>query len=97
MQNCPIATEYIHDGKCMKNLSNCIVLPNGDNIPYAIRGRWFRDRLDHYYKMFLGKIIAPQRDRNSVTTAFFKIAPGTQVMQLEVSKIDKAEEDPDVM
>jgi hypothetical protein len=27
---------------------------------------------------------------------FFEIAPGTQVMQLEVSKIDKAEEDSDM-
>jgi hypothetical protein len=53
--------------------------------------------LDHYYEMFLGKIIAPQRDRNPVTTMFFEIAPGTQVMQLEVSKIDEVEEDPDVM
>jgi hypothetical protein len=45
--------------------------------------------------MFPGKIIAPQRDRNPVTTMFFEIAPGTQVIQLEVSKIDEAEEDSD--
>jgi hypothetical protein len=49
--------------------------------------------------MFPGKLMPPgNRDRPPhMTTAFFEIVPGTEVMQFEVSRVEKrnAEEDPD--
>jgi hypothetical protein len=46
--------------------------------------------------MFPGKIIAPARDRSPMTTMFFEITSGTQVIQPEVSKIDDRDKDSDV-
>jgi hypothetical protein len=50
--------------------------------------------------MFPGKLVPPgNRDQPPhMTTAFFEIAPGTEVMQFKVSRVEErnAKEDPDV-
>jgi hypothetical protein len=99
MRNCPVAEQYVRDGKCSRNADNRIVLPTGEEIPRGLRGRWFKERLDTYHELFPGKII-PRRDNPPhLTAALYEIAADTEVMQFEVSRIEEIvdEEDPDLL
>jgi hypothetical protein len=48
-RNCPIAEQYIRNGKCIRNNEACIILPSGEYIPRGIRGRWFCEQFDSYH------------------------------------------------
>jgi hypothetical protein len=99
MRNCPVAEQYVRDGKCSRKSDGRIVLPNSDEIPRGLRGRWFKDRLDTYHELFPGKII-PRRDTPPhLTAALYEIAADTEVLQFEVSRIEEVEdeEDPDLV
>ena len=48
--NCDILKEYIHDRKCTLCNDGCIALPGGCFIPGSIAGKWFKERLDEWYR-----------------------------------------------
>jgi hypothetical protein len=43
MRNCPIAEQYLCEGKCTRNAQGRIALPDGQDIPKGVRGRWIKD------------------------------------------------------
>jgi hypothetical protein len=93
LRNCPIVEEYIREGKCVQNPNYRIVLPSGEEIPRGIHGRWIREHLDNFHRIFPGRTIVTTDYPLPTMAAFFEIAPGTEVMKYKVS----AGEDPDVM
>ena len=48
--SCNILKEYIRDGKCMLHNDGRIALPGGRFIPGSITGKWFKERLDEWYR-----------------------------------------------
>ena len=48
--SCDILKEYIRDGKCMLRDDGRIALPGGRFIPGSIAGKWFKERLDEWYR-----------------------------------------------
>ena len=48
--SCDILKEYIQDGKCMLRDDGRIALPGGRFIPGSIAGKWFKERLDEWYR-----------------------------------------------
>lgn len=94
MRNCPVAEQYIREGKCARNAEGRIALPNGDDIPRGLRGRWLRERLDSYHEVFGG--LAKRDTPPHITAALYEIFPDTEIMQMEVSRIEEIDEDPDL-
>ena len=48
--SCDILKEYIRDEKCMLRNDGRIALPGGRFIPGSIAGKWFKERLDEWYR-----------------------------------------------
>ena len=91
MRNCPIAEQYIRDGRCKRNSDGRITLPNGNDIPRGLRGRWLQERLDSYFEVFGG---LPNRATSPhVTTDLYEAFPDTEIMYAEVVEV---EEDPNI-
>lgn len=48
LRECPVAGDFMRDGKCFRNGDNKIVLPNGQFVPRAITGRNLAERIERW-------------------------------------------------
>jgi hypothetical protein len=77
MRNCPTLEQYIRDGKCMRNAQGRVALPDGQDIPKGVRGRWIKDRLDYYEDLF---------GRPTQLNTMFEVANDIEIMQYELGR-----------
>ncbi len=57
IRECPKVAEFIRDGKCMRNNTGRIVLPNGSWVPGNIEGPNLAARITRYHELYPGAII----------------------------------------
>lgn len=57
IRDCPKVSEFVRDGKCMRNMSGRIVLPNGTRVPPNIDGPNLAARINRYHELYPGSII----------------------------------------
>ena len=49
MRNCPVATQYLQQGKVIRNAYGKLTLPDGSFPPRSIPGKNMRERVDNWY------------------------------------------------
>ena len=97
VRTCPIAEQYLREGKCSRSAEGRIVLPDGTQIPRTVRGRWIKDRLDSYHELFGNRSQPMQRDLPPhMTVGLFEVAPDTSVFEIAVERSTDSWVDPDL-
>ncbi|KAF8871518.1 hypothetical protein BD779DRAFT_1453911, partial [Infundibulicybe gibba] len=66
---CPVAEQYVQDGKIRRNHENRIVLSTGAYIPGPIQGRTMQERVDEWHRRNPGQLAAGRLSSNANPTS----------------------------
>ena len=89
VRDCPVASQYIQQGKLVRNQENKLTLPNGSYIPRNTPGHTMRDRVDNYLSSQGQR--EPPRNQDYAAANFVE-TPDEYVFEVDVSPDDPAED-----